>query len=263
RGRKPGSVVSPATISRDLRVVKAALRAAVKQRLLAEIPEVRMPRLDSKLHRAVSDQHFSALYTAAEGMTLPALPHCTAPQFWRSLLVFAYMGGHRIGATLALKWSDIDLDAGTVTFRAEFSKGRRDTVVALHDVVIEHLRPLKGESATVFCWGADRTKLSDELHRLQTAAGIDLPCIIPRPHTCTVACRRYGWHDFRRAFACNNATRVPAAVLQEMLQHRSFQTTLGYLDLAGRLRPSMHDLHVPTALTSGRAEGKPVGTAEG
>ncbi|MDZ4689541.1 MAG: tyrosine-type recombinase/integrase [Planctomycetaceae bacterium] len=267
RGRKPGSVVSPATVAKDLRVIKSALRAAVRAKLLAEIPVVKMPRLDSKLHRAVSDQHFAAMYAAADTMTLPALPHCTAAEFWRGLLVFVYMSGFRIGATLAIEWRDVDLEAATVLCRAEVSKGRRDNVVALHDVVIEHLRPLELSSnldaSSVFAWPFDRTKLTDTLHALQAAAGIDLPCIIPRPHGCTVACHRYGWHDFRRAFACNNATRLPATVLQHLMQHRSFQTTKLYVQLAEQLRPTLQNLHVPAALQLAGRDADRVGTERG
>lgn len=47
------------------------------------------------------------------------------------LLVLAHETGHRIGAVRQLRWSDIDLDAQRITWRAEHDKVGREHVTPL------------------------------------------------------------------------------------------------------------------------------------
>lgn len=56
-----------------------------------------------------------------------------------------------------------------------------------------------------------------------------------------------GWRiDFRRAFATENAERVSAPVLQTLMRHKAFKTTLGYIDKARQTKPAVANLFVPT-----------------
>src|SRR5580704_10492249 len=64
-GLKPGSVVSPATINKDLRHIKAALRIAKEWGYLPEVPKIRMVKEPQKLPTYVTPVHFELIYTKA------------------------------------------------------------------------------------------------------------------------------------------------------------------------------------------------------
>jgi integrase len=58
---------------------------------------------------------------------------------------------------------------------------------------------------------------------------------------------RYGFHDLRRAFATMNADRLTLDVLQVLMQHKDYQTTQRYINMARQLKPAAHNLFVPYA----------------
>jgi integrase len=64
-GLKPGSVVSPATINKDLRHIKAALRIAKEWGYLPEVPKIRMVKEPQKLPTFVTPEHFDLIYNKA------------------------------------------------------------------------------------------------------------------------------------------------------------------------------------------------------
>ena len=253
RGRKPGSTVSPATVNHDLRQIKAALRWGFKRGYLKTLPEVEFQKEPQRLAQYVEPHHFTAIYGQCDAARFPNEGHFTAGDWWRALLMFAQMTGWRIGEILALQWDDVDLDKGQAMTRAKDNKGKRDAIVPLHPIIIiEHIKPLKTFHPNVFPWDNHRRTLDVEFARIQDAAGIDLPCRIDRQHICTDACRRYSFHDERRAFATLNIG-LEGPVLQALMRHKSFQTTLRYINAARQLNPAIERLHVPTVAPSADA----------
>jgi integrase len=244
-GRK-GQPLSPATINRDLRHLKAAFRVANEWGYLAVVPKVRMVREQEKLPRFVTDQHFAAIYRACDAAKYPArLPYSPA-DWWRGLLTFAYMTGWRISECLALRRADVDLEAGTAITRAADNKGGRDAIVPLSPVAIVHLERLKSFEPVMFPWNYHRRTLWAEFSRIQGAAGIMLPCGVDHEHT--DACHHYGFHDLRRAFATQNAPALTADALQKLMRHKSYLTTQRYINMAGQLNQAVEVLHVPAVL---------------
>src|SRR5258708_4259988 len=90
----------------------------------------------------VTPEHFAKIHSACDTATLPDRQPFPAADWWRGLIVMAYMTGWRISELIALRRDDLDLDAGTAITRARDNKGRRDDSVKLHDVVVTHLRKL-------------------------------------------------------------------------------------------------------------------------
>jgi integrase len=247
KGKNRGDLVSPATVNKDLRHVKAALGKAKKWGWLVLVPEFDMERTPKQLARWISGEHFAALYAACDSARMPeTVPNIKPADWWRALITMGYLTGWRISELLALKRADVDLDKGTAVTRAEDNKGNRDARVKLHPIVVDHLRRVAGFTPCVFPWNHNRRTLDTEFHRVQRAAKINLPC--PRDHEHTDACHSYGFHDLRRAFATMNADKLTADQLQELMRHKSYQTTKVYIDMTRQMDDVTATLHVPDVL---------------
>jgi integrase len=81
-----------------------------------------------------------------------------------------------------------------------------------------------------------------------TASRIDVVYRDADEYMCTHACHVYGFHALRRGYATLNVERMPAPVLQRKMRHRSFQTTLGYISLADKMKAATDAVYVPEFL---------------
>ncbi len=242
-GRSPSSsvtLVSPATVNKELRSLRAMIRKAVRWGYLAKAPEIDFLKEPGKLPVYVPPEHFTAIYRACDSARWPADEPFTPAEWWQGLLIAAYMTGWRIGSLLALRWQHVDLEAGTAISLAADNKGKRDQKIPLHPVVIEHLRKLKSFSPLVFPWNHARRGLYGEFQAIQRAAEMRLTG--PKPH--------YGFHDLRRAFATMNADKLTPDALQVLMQHKDYQTTQRYINMARQLNPAVADLFVPNTATA-------------
>ncbi len=246
RGKKKGDTVSPATVNKELRHLKAVLRIANEWGYLPKLPKVRMLKEPRKLIRYVTGEHFAAIYKACKVATMPhGLPYPPA-DWWKALLTFTYMTGWRVGEPTALRREDLDLDAGTAITRHADNKGRSDERVPLHPVVVDHLRTIASFDRLVFPWPHHERTLWAHFAKIQDEAGIHLPCDGDHEHT--DACHLYGFHDLRRAFATMNAGQLTGDALQSLMRHRSYQTTQRYINMAKQLDGAVEALHVPECL---------------
>jgi integrase len=242
--RTKGGTVSVATVNRELRYVRQALRTAAEWGLIDKVPRVRMLREPQRLPTFVPEDHFAAIYRAASQATVPVgVPNVSTTDWWRGLLVFGYMTGWRIGQTLALRWSDVDLDHGTAITRAADNKGKRDMRTPLHPLVVEHLRKLTGSfDDRVFPWDRRTADLWHAFVRIQKVT--TLPDGTPLPKGGRSG-GWYGFHDLRRAFATMNASGLSLFELQSLMQHADLSTTRRYANMAETLHPAVGKLHVP------------------
>jgi integrase len=71
KGRRRGDVISPASVNKELRHLRAALAVAVEWGYLAKRPKVRMLKEPKKLPRYVTPEHFAAVYKACDKARLP------------------------------------------------------------------------------------------------------------------------------------------------------------------------------------------------
>ena len=158
--------------------------------------------------------------------------------------------GWRIREILALRRDDLDLATGAIITRAESNKGRRDSTDYLPAAVVGMVKGIVGFGPLVFHWPHSEAALWIEFHRIQTAAGIHLPCrdAGTQGHECTTSCTQYGFHALHRGYATLNADLLPAPVLQKKMRHKSFTTTLRYIGLADKMKASADKVHVPAFL---------------
>lgn len=268
-GQYKGDTLSPASVNKELRHLKAALRISKEWGYLVDVPKFRMLKEPGKLPTFVTGEHFAAIYKACESARLPADQPYSAAEWWHGLLVMAYMTGWRIGELLSLRRVDLDLATGTAVTRAEDNKGKRDELIHLHPVVVEHLRRLPGFDQYAFPWNHNERTLYAEFARIQEAAnsklvcsdksekhehGKGFPCHVCGFLTCTKKhkhtrfCYVYGFHDLRRAFATLNAKKLSPDDLQSLMRHKSYLTTKRYINMVSRLEEAVAVLHVPDVL---------------
>jgi integrase len=234
-GKFKGTLVSPATINKELRHLKAVLGKAREWGHLPTLPKFHMEKAPKKLPAYMSPEHFAKLYAACDKAELPDRLPYQAADWWRGLLVTLYLTGWRIGALLALKRDDVNLEAGVALSQAEDTKGKRDVKTPLHPLIVEHLHKVPAFAPKVFPWRYPVRRLYDEFARLQDTADV-------KPEGKR---ERYGFHDLRRAFATLNADRLTAEQLQVLMQHKSYQTTLGYISMARQMNPALQNVFVP------------------
>jgi integrase len=233
---QPGSTISPATVNKEMRHLRAVLRKAFKWGYLPKgMPDFEFQREPKKLPTYMPPEHFAKEYSACQVARWPENQPYTAADWWRGLLNFAYMTGWRIGAILPLRREDVDLEAGTALSRAKDHKSKRDQRSVLHPIVIEHLRGLPGFMPVIFPGNHGRRQLFEEFERIQQAAQI-------RPEW---GKSRYGFRDLRRAFAPMNAERMTADALQALMQHQDYKTTQRYIHMGRQLKPAAQNLFVP------------------
>jgi integrase len=242
-GKNKGSHLQAASINKGLRHLKAALRVAHDWGYLSTVPKIRMEREPQKLPSFVTPEHFTAIYKACDAARWPEDQPYPPGTWWKALLVFIAATGWRIGATLAMYRIDLDLTHTLVISRHSGNKGKRDQRVPLHPLAIEHLQTLIGESERMFPWNHHRRNLDIEWHRIQKAAGINLICREEHEHT--PACNYYGFHDLRRMFATMNANQLTAEQLQNIMQHKDYQTTQRYIAMGPQLQGVTTKLYIP------------------
>jgi integrase len=138
--------------------------------------------------------------------------------------------------------------AVTTRERLQDYKGKRDSLVKLHAVVVEHLRKLAGFDPHVFPWNHNERTLYAEFARIQDADSIHLPCRVRGQHQHTRHCHVYGFHDLRRAFATMNADKLTPDALQALMRHKSYQTTQKYINMSRQMDAAVASLHVPGML---------------
>jgi integrase len=246
-GMRKGTLVGKATINKELRHLRATLRKAHDLGYLSKVPKFDFEKEAKKLPSYMSDEHFLAIYAQCDVAKHPSdlSNGVTAGDWWRGLLMTAFMTGWRISSLMALTWDDVDLEKGTALSAAADNKGDRDQFIPLHPIVIEHLKVLKAAFTNqVFPWGLSREMLWTQFQRLQKAANVK-----PTKKTW------YGFHDVRRGFATYNADRMTADALQALMGHKDYSTTQRYINMARQLNPTIQNLHVP-ALPK-KEEGRP------
>jgi integrase len=254
RGREVGSSLSPAALHKDLRYLRAALRIARDWGLITTLPKFRFPRVPDTVKPWISVSDFGLIYEHCDVPDLPVLPNVSTGDWWRAFVVTMFMTGWRVSQVRAIRWSNIDLESGTILSPQSANKGRRDDFIPLHPVIREHIERIRGTfSDLLFPFvdaGGIKQSPTVQLRRfqdIQRAAGI-----VPRLKRPGLW---YAFHDFRRGFATANAGEMDVFELQRLMQHQSITTTQRYVAMAGRLQRPVDRLVVPDVLKRDPANG--------
>lgn len=247
RGRQVGSKLSPAALHKNLRYLKSALRVACDWGYLDRLPKIRFPRVPETVKPWISVDEFCLIYQHCDEPELPVLPNIETGDWWRAFVTTLFMTGWRVSQVRAIKWSNIDMDSGTILSPYAANKGRRDDFIPLHPAIHQHLQLIRGTfSDLVFPFvdghglNQSSTVLLRRFQQIQKAVEI------------TPRLKRkglwYSFHDFRRGFATANAANMDVFELQRLMQHRSITTTQKYVAMAGRLDRPVDRLVLPDVL---------------
>ena len=234
--RRPGELVSPATLNKELRHLRAALKKAWKWKYLPEMPDFDFEREPKHLPAFLEPECFAKLYQACAEATKPAGQPYPPADWWRGLLTTLMLTGWRVGAVLELQRADVDFERGTALTRAEDTKGKRDQRVPVHPVVLDHWRRLPGFSPELFPWPYHPRTLWVAFHKLREAAGVP----------------RLAFHSIKKAFCTLNAPLIDPSALGFLAQHQSRTTTdKHYINPAAKIQEAVSRLFVPDVLKTG------------
>ena len=190
---------------------------------------------------AVADPDIHFLETEEVEALLRGVPDDGLGRVERVMYLTAAMTGMRQGELFALRWRDVDWGARRIRVRRNFVRGefgtpkskRSSRSVPMASRVATELELLSQDT---------RWKQDDDLvfAHPETGKPIDRSKLLKR---FKAALRRAGvrevrFHDLRHTFGTRMAAEgVPMRVLQEMMGHRDFKTTLIYADYS----PSEHE----------------------
>ena len=235
--------LSARSVDQAHRVLRAALRQAVKWGLLAQAPTAAAtpPRSPRREMQPLTSQQVNTLFTSSEGSDLHAL--------W----VLLCTTGLRIGEATGLEWRHVDLPSGVVTIQQtvqwqqgkglvrvepKTGRSRRSVHLALRTVEIlrQHQDRQKlawgaagrpwNDKVLVFCTRSGlplaATNIRRSLHRSLKKAGLPLVRIHDLRHTAATYLLSLGTHP---------------KMVQELLGHSSILLTL---DTYSHVLPAMH-----------------------
>jgi len=226
RGKDGKIVLTPVrarAIEQDLKLLLAVFNWAERARadgsgyLLERNPlrGLKLPKEESPRRPMFTPEQCVALRSAAAKHS----------PFAERAVMLAWFTGHRAGAIRQLRWSDIDLDTGSIRWRAETDK-----------VGYEHRNPLHQELVTFLKRERARTGAIGAawLFPSETKPSPTLQSVSISSRSCGRSCvdaagipsgKRYRWHSFRRAFA--NALRdIPLRELKDLGGWKSERTVV-------------------------------------
>ena len=238
---RSGRPVGDRTIQQDLKLLLAILNWAAKSRddegefLVQSNPlrGLKMPSEKNPIRVLLTHAEYEALL----GVSLAV--------DWRFnvALVIAHETGHRIGAIRKLRWSDVDMEAGVIRWRAEHEKTgyeHQTPVTAAAQAVLKEAQrknPGIGEAPLLpaprdpaRC--ASRWLVRNWWDRAQALAGLE-----PK--------RGRGWHSLRRKFA-SDLMNQPLKVLCQLGGWKTALTVLQCYQRAdeGQLRKALEERQV-------------------
>lgn len=201
--------LAPGTINQSLLGLSNLLRWAKGRKYIREVPKIeKLPEPEKQMGEVeyLEQDELDGIIERAAGQL-------------KNMVIIGAHTGMRAGELLALKWEDVDQDAGKVTIRRSVyrdkegpPKGRKSRSVPLSAAAraaFRSQRHLRGPY--VFCDSeGDRLVYSTSLEHAQ-AAGLK------------------GWHLLRHTFGTMLATRgVPLRAIQEWMGHKDIKTTMVY-----------------------------------
>jgi hypothetical protein len=85
KGKKAKSIVSPATVNRELRTIRSVLRIAVEWGYLTAVPRIRKVKEDQRIGAIITAEHFKSIYDACPtAATMPIGLPVSPGEWWQA-----------------------------------------------------------------------------------------------------------------------------------------------------------------------------------
>jgi len=164
---KTRGIISPASLAKDSAHLRSLWTWLAKKRWkksngdLLEFPDYARPRVPKPRPVAYTAEELGRLVRAAKHRK-GLVAGKPAAWYWLTKLMAMFQTGERIGAVLALRWGEVDLERCTLTFLAATRKGHRETITrAITPELARLMATQKGPpDALVWPWLEDRRLLS-------------------------------------------------------------------------------------------------------
>lgn len=171
----------PETINKELGVLRRMFNLAVEWKLIRENPiaGMKLLKVQTRQFRVLSESEFSKLYNSAS-------------EYFKPILLTAYLTGMRRGEIRNLKWKDVNLEKGFISVTD--TKNYEDRVIPISPYLAETLKEIKKNNDNEYVFTTpigDNYKSSSSWKRAWNSALKDSNI----PH-----CR---FHDLRHTFISN------------------------------------------------------------
>lgn len=130
---KRRGLLSPASVAKDSAHLRTLWNWCARKRMkrsngeLLEFPDYARPRVPRPRPVAYTAEELQALINTARHRKgfIAGVP---AAWYWPTKLMAMFETGERVGAVLAIRWGEVDLERRTLTFLAATRKGHRETI---------------------------------------------------------------------------------------------------------------------------------------
>jgi len=209
--------MAPATINRELSLLKSILYAAEYDDLIASNP-IRGRRV--KKLEEVNSREKVILEMKLTDSDLRRLVDGAVPHF-KPILKIALITGMRRGEILKMQWKDINLRLGTIRIPKENSKSKKERIIPIDSILFDTLDSIekKGEYIFMNDWTGEHRKNVDKAFRaVCERAGIP-------------SGRKNGltFHDLRHLAAYRLVKLTDIVTASKILGHASIQMTMRYV----------------------------------
>jgi integrase len=234
-----GKGMQPSSIKVTLRHLRTALRWAVEQKLLADLPAFPPVKVPKKKPQPVPAETFERILARA------------TDEQTRTYLLCGWLAGLRLREAFALEWEPttqapyIDLAGNRIVLPAEIVKAVEDQWVPLDPELRQMLLALPRHGKKVFRFlnrsgrPLSAGAMSKRIRCLARAAGV-----------------RLSMKALRRGFGCRYAAKVPAQVLQRLMRHSNIAVTMDYY-------ANVDDAAMQAVLRNSSRNNAPLGGAQG
>lgn len=217
--------LSASSANVELKTLRSAFSYAVNNSLRldnptkgAELLSDRRPKEERR--RPFTRDELNKIFSAAKGE-------------WRGIILFGVYTGQRLGDIATFRWSEIDMQAGTLSFQTQ--KTGRNVVLPIAKPLMEYLRPTANAdpSAPVFPIAANKHReaddqsrvLSAEFHRLLVEAGLAekrSKANTGRGHSTRRRINPLTFHSLRHtSTSFLKKAGVPESVVRDIIGHES------------------------------------------
>ena len=204
--KKTQTSVRPATLNRELSLLKHLFTKAIEWGKCKENPAKKVKKLKGEVKRV-------RFLMSAEVHTL--LSNC--PDYLKPIVTVAVHTGMRKGELLGLEWDQVDFEQGIITLHETKNGERRD--IPMDETVRTLLKTMARSGEHVFCDGEGKSfvRLQRSFEVALRKSGID----------------DFRFHDFRHTFASNLVMAgEDLNTVRELLGHKDLTMTLRYAHLS-------------------------------